>query len=153
MSQEKETSRQLVEVQDAFTQWRLHDKQPGVRIPEALWDQAVDLVRSFRLSRVATALKLNATELKRRALEAGVTAKDIKARRRSKRQSKKKPAQKFVAIKMADEGPQPSKPVLEVMRSGWHLKLTRQDGAQLELQPPAFDLQQVCVLVESFLAP
>lgn len=49
----------------AFARWR--DTTPlGARIPEALWSRAVELARAHGVARVATALRLDYTRLKRR---------------------------------------------------------------------------------------
>jgi len=49
----------------AFARWR--DTTPlGARIPETLWSRAVELARTHGVARVATALRLDYTRLKRR---------------------------------------------------------------------------------------
>jgi hypothetical protein len=55
-------------VRDAFEQWR--SKSTGRRrIPEELWQAAVDLSGSYRLSRIAAELKLDYNRLRRRVQE------------------------------------------------------------------------------------
>ena len=62
----------LVRGQHRFQAWREH-RMPGGRIPQALWDLAVQLAKAHGVSRTATALGLDYYGLKKRA-EAGATA-------------------------------------------------------------------------------
>ena len=55
----------LEEVSEHFERWRTH-KTKGERIPESLWFEAIKLVSDYPLSRVCRALRLSATDLKRR---------------------------------------------------------------------------------------
>lgn len=58
----------LAEVAKRFAQWR-RTHASGTRIPEWLWDRAVELALQHGLSRVATALKLGYYQLKKRVAE------------------------------------------------------------------------------------
>jgi hypothetical protein len=55
----------LDQVKDRFEHWRATRPKRG-RIPEALWEAAVDLTRDYAISRVAKTLRLSYTDLKRR---------------------------------------------------------------------------------------
>jgi hypothetical protein len=52
-----------------FLAWR-QQRQPGYRIPETLWQLAVRLVRTYGLSRTATALRLDYYRLKKQVAAA-----------------------------------------------------------------------------------
>ena len=49
-----------------FAQWR-QSRIPGTRIPEALWNQAVELAGRYGVSRTAKALRVGFHELQKRA--------------------------------------------------------------------------------------
>lgn len=51
-----------------FDQWRRSASSPG-RIPDSLWNLAVELAREHGLSRTATALKLGYYDLKKQVTE------------------------------------------------------------------------------------
>jgi hypothetical protein len=58
----------LQQLAEQFTHWRQSRRTPyGPRIPEALWTEAVRLVQSLPLTRVAKALHLKPHTLKRRS--------------------------------------------------------------------------------------
>jgi len=60
-----ETQSRLQEVTAKFSRWRT-TRKPRSRIPEELWQAAVDLAPLYSTHHVARALRLNYTELKRR---------------------------------------------------------------------------------------
>ena len=60
-----ETQSRLQEVSAIFAHWRRNGK-PRNRIPEELWQAAVDLAPCCSTHRIAKALRLNYTELKHR---------------------------------------------------------------------------------------
>lgn len=60
-----ETQSHLQTVSAIFAQWRSTHKPRG-RIPEELWQAAVDLAPCYSTRRIAQALRLNYTELKHR---------------------------------------------------------------------------------------
>ena len=66
----------LEEATEHFEQWRRH-KRKGDRIPEQLWSEAVELVSSYGVSRVARTLRLSGTDLNKRRgiVEAGRNGK------------------------------------------------------------------------------
>jgi hypothetical protein len=64
-------SRALVEVQVALEGWRRAHGGRGVRIPEEVWERAVEVARGEGLSRTARALGVDAERLRARM---GVTA-------------------------------------------------------------------------------
>lgn len=55
----------LEKIQEKFGTWRNNKKKRG-RIPKALWEAAVNLSKDYSLGRIATTLRLNYRELKRR---------------------------------------------------------------------------------------
>jgi hypothetical protein len=55
----------LEEVAEHFERWR-SNKRKGERIPEQLWSEAVDLVNSYGVSRVARTLRLGGRDLNQR---------------------------------------------------------------------------------------
>lgn len=57
----------VAEVQPALAAWR-KQREPREPIPEPLWQDLVRMARSYQLSPVAQALRVNYTSLKRRAL-------------------------------------------------------------------------------------
>lgn len=60
-----ETPSRLQEVSALFAQWR-STRKPRTRIPEQLWQAAVDLSPFYATHRIARALRLNYSELKDR---------------------------------------------------------------------------------------
>jgi hypothetical protein len=56
----------LVRAQQQFQAWR-DQRTPGTRIPQALWEIAVQLVKVHGVSRTAAALRLDYYSLKQRA--------------------------------------------------------------------------------------
>lgn len=54
----------LAQVQKQFTQWRQH-RSPGRRIPPKLWEAAVTLAERVPASKVAKALRLSYTDLRK----------------------------------------------------------------------------------------
>ena len=152
MQENKEPLRRLAETQDAFTQWRVHVKKPGLRIPEDLWKKALDLLDSFSVSRVASGLKLNATELKQRAVAAGCLP-DVPVKRRKKSSPRKRmeetlPA--FMELAVTGDVAVPCSERSEP-RNGWRLTWTRSDGVRLEVEPPAMEWARLDAVVHSFL--
>lgn len=62
----------LEEAAEHFERWRMH-KRKGDRIPEKLWSEAVGLVSTYGVSRVARTLRLGGRDLnKRRAMTEAV---------------------------------------------------------------------------------
>ena len=57
-----ESTLTLEAVADHFEQWR-RNKKKGERIPQTLWDEAIDLVETHGVSRVTRTLRLSATDL------------------------------------------------------------------------------------------
>ena len=152
MHENKEALRRLAETQNAFTQWRIHEKQPGVRIPERLWNKAMDLLGDFSIARVASGLKLNGTELKNRAVAAGrLPDVPVKRRKKSSRSNLNEgPLPTFLKLEVTGGGSEPA-PGQSASRNGWRLTWTRSDGGRLEVEPPALDLTQLDAMVHSFL--
>ena len=59
------THPRLQEFSAIFAEWR-STRKPRSRIPEALWQAAIDLAPFYSIHRIARALRLNYTELKHR---------------------------------------------------------------------------------------
>ena len=55
----------LDEVAEHFAQWR-GNKKKGERIPQPLWNEAVELVETHGVSQVTRTLRLSATDLNKR---------------------------------------------------------------------------------------
>ena len=60
-----ESALTLEEVAKHFEQWR-GNKRKGDRIPEQLWSEALDLVKTYGVSRVARTLRLGGQDLNKR---------------------------------------------------------------------------------------
>jgi hypothetical protein len=73
MKTANEASLTLPEVADHFQQWRSR-KQPGARIPDHLWHEAISLVGAYQVTQITRTLRLSSTDLnkrRRRPLPAG----------------------------------------------------------------------------------
>lgn len=60
------TRTELERVREAFEQWRRTRRQ-GMRIPEPLWDLAVELTEAYSLTQICQTLRVEYNHLKRRA--------------------------------------------------------------------------------------
>jgi hypothetical protein len=63
---------EFMRVKEAFKSWR--SQKRSRRIPEALWCQAVDLVKRYSISSVSRGLVLSWNELKKRCDSKGIGA-------------------------------------------------------------------------------
>lgn len=152
MSQAKNELRTLAETQKIFTDWRL-TKRRGTRIPDELWSKAFELLPHFTVKKVAIALRLNNTDLKRRAVEAGVIEADERSKNKSP-QAETKPKQKknkFIEMVLPTTEGVPAKGVVDESGKGWLITLTRLDGTRLEIIPPEFNEALMHGLVRNFL--
>jgi len=127
-----ETRLTLQEVAEHFQQWR-NMKQPGERIPDHLWREAISLVGANGVTQVTRTLRLSSTDFnkRRRLIKAGQRQPDAEG------------GTAFVEInpKLMDRA-------LEPAAAGW-LELERPDGLRLRIQPtPGADL---LALVERFM--
>jgi len=152
MNQDKTELRNLAETQHAFTSWRLN-KKGKEPIPEELWEKAFTLLSRYSVSKLAGALRLNGTDLKRRALAAGVLVEEGKPGKMNV--AKEKVAQepkkhRFVEMTLPAEKTNP-KAAQETSVNGWCLRLTRGDGTRLEISPPEFNDSRMHALVQGFL--
>lgn len=150
MSSEKNELRKLAEVQKMFTDWRLKRKGRET-IPDHLWQTAMDLLSEFTLTKVAKALRLNGTELKMRATQAGICEpKEVKKKRKATSSRSKGAASTFVEVLIGDgknDDRRDGKP-----DRGWRIQVRRKDGAQMEITPPpGFGDYGVQALVLAFL--
>jgi hypothetical protein len=57
---------QLTHVADRFDHWRQTRTTPAEPIPQYLWEQAIALIATFPMTRVATRLRVSGGELKKR---------------------------------------------------------------------------------------
>jgi hypothetical protein len=114
-----ETPLTLQEVAEHFEQWR-RGKHKGERIPEQLWQEAVGLVGSYGVSRVARTLRLGGRDLNKRR---GVTTTG---------QPRQGPSSKttFVEIDPVADGQAPGPKA-----SALWMELERPDGLRLRIQP------------------
>jgi len=65
MKARSESTWTLEEVARHFKQWR-SAKKKGERIPEHLWNEAVDLVGTYAVSQITRTLRLSGTDLNKR---------------------------------------------------------------------------------------
>ncbi len=65
MKARAESTLTLEEVTEHFAQWR-RNKKNGERIPQPLWDEAIELVETHGVSQVTRTLRLSATDLNKR---------------------------------------------------------------------------------------
>lgn len=63
---QRELPKDLARVRSRFLAWREH-RQAGSRIPLSLWEQAVELVTQYGVSRTSEVLRLDYYSLKKRA--------------------------------------------------------------------------------------
>jgi hypothetical protein len=108
----------LQDVSAFFAQWR-GTRKPRSRIPEHLWQAAVDLAPFYSIHQIARALRLNYTELKHRIKE----------------RPPDQPAAEFIEIDMGHI--LPAAPCLLELRSptGFELKIHNFDRLQSQLAP------------------
>jgi hypothetical protein len=120
-------------VADHFQQWRSR-KQPGARIPDHLWHEAISLVGTYGVTQITRTLRLSSTDFnkRRRLIEAGQHQPDAAG------------AATFVEInpRRVDRTPAPA------AAAGW-LELERPDGWRLRIQPTLG--AELLALVERFM--
>jgi hypothetical protein len=152
MSQDKTELRILAETQHAFTSWRLKKKKLEP-IPDGLWEKAFSLLSRYSVSKVAGALRLNGTDLKRRAIAAGALVENGKPTKRdiAKKKVAQEPENRFVEMMLPAEKEDPKAGHVETSVNGWCLTLTRADGTRLEICPPEFNDSRMQALVQGFL--
>lgn len=160
MDQHKEEPHlaRLAKTQNAFTQWRLNKKHAREPIPESLWQLACELLDHFRPWRVASALKLNMTDLKRRAVEAGMVLDSTESGDLSKPETEiegptqsSQPGPQFVELKMpADQEHDLMNPDGVAARD-WRLVWSRPDGMRLEIHTPGLSMEHLQAIATSFV--
>ena len=128
-----ETPLTLQEVAEHFEQWR-RGKRKGERIPEQLWQEAVDLVDSYGVSQVSRTLRLGGRDLNKRR---GMTTAGRHRRGASSKTT-------FVEIDpvVCGEAPEPTGSAL------W-MELERPDGLRLRIRPS--HRGDLLALVERFM--
>ena len=123
----------LPEVAEHFQQWRSM-KQPGERIPDQLWREAISLVGTYGITQITRTLHLSSTDFNkhRRFIEA------------DQRQPDAAGATAFVEInpQRMDRAPEPA------ASAGW-LELERPDGLRLRIHPT--QSAELLALVERFM--
>jgi hypothetical protein len=109
---------QLQEVAAVFAQWRTA-RAPRSRIPQHLWQAAVNLAPCYSIHQIARALRLNYTALKHRI----------------KKRPPDQPAPEFIEIDL--QGLSSAAPCVLELRSptGFELKIHNVDRLQLQLEP------------------
>ena len=113
-----ETQSRLQTVSAIFAQWR-STRTPRSRIPEQLWQAAVDLAPLYSIHHIARALRLNYTELKHRI----------------RKQPSQEQRTEFIEIDMRQLLPK-APCVLELRSpSGFELKIHSFDRIQSQLAP------------------
>jgi hypothetical protein len=128
-----ESSLTLPEVTEHFQQWR-NMKQPGERIPDHLWREAISLVGTYGVTQITRALHLSSTDFnkRRRLIEAGQRQPDAAGETA------------FVEI-----NPQRTDQTLEPTDAAGWLELERPDGLRLRIQPTQG--ADLLALVERFM--
>jgi len=114
-----ETALTLEEVAEHFEQWR-RSKKRGQRIPERLWDEAVNLVGTYGVSEITRILRLSGTDFNKR--------RGIVGPGKRRRGSAAKTA--FVEIDRAGVDQ-----VLKPEATGTWMELERPDGLRLRIGP------------------
>ena len=161
MSDEKNELRILAETQTAFTNWRNANKK-GTTIPDSLWEQSLALLSDFSLTKTARALRLNGTDLKRKAIAAGIiTGEELQTKGKTtkekpKEKSKEKPKEKpkentFVEMLLPAEQEKSVGKTDGKTANGWRIILSRNDGTRLEIIPPEFSDTRMGTFVHGFL--
>ena len=114
-----EASLTLPEVADHFQLWR-NKKQPGERIPDQLWREAISLLDAYQVTQITRTLRLSSTDFnkRRRLIEAG------------QRQPDGAGETAFVELK-----PQRMDRAQEPAAAAMWMELERPDGLRLRLQP------------------
>ena len=133
MKTSSEASLTLPEVADHFQQWR-NMKQPGERIADQLWREAISLVGAYGVTQITRTLHLSSTDFnkRRRLIEAGHRQPDAAGETT------------FVEI-----NPQHLEQSSEAAAAGGWLELARPDGWRLRLQPTQG--AELLALVERFM--
>ena len=123
----------LPEVADHFQQWR-NKKQPGERIPDQLWREAISLVGANGVTQITRTLCLSGTDFnkRRRLIEADQCQPDTAGEAA------------FVEIN-PQHMDHPQEPTAA---AGW-LELERPDGLRLRIQPTQD--AELLALVERFM--
>lgn len=125
---------ELAELAERFAHWRQTRADRSERIPQSLWDQAVELSTVLAHCRVAKQLRLNPGELKKRLLASG---------RRTAEAATEAPSA-FVELPALC-------PAVGASPAPLAVEFERADGARMRLQYPA--VAPLGVLVRAFLEP
>ncbi|CAM2064850.1 hypothetical protein SCOR_05715 [Sulfidibacter corallicola] len=158
MDQEEPHWARLARTQHAFTQWRLHKKHAREAIPETLWQLACELLGHFRPWRVASALKLNVTDLKQRAVEAGMVLESTELGDLPKSEAEMEgfaespqPGPQFVEFKMPAGQEHDLRSPDRVAARGWRLVWSQPDGMRLEIHAPGLSMDHLQAIATTFV--
>jgi hypothetical protein len=134
--QGKEVERELSleEIKRHFSQWR-SKKNRRKRIPERLWNEAVNLVGRYSVNQVSKALAVDYVKLKTKAAAVG---KATLANRSS--------APTFVETRLE----QVFSPMM-ANKGGWQLQVERSDGGKLKIQAPNLDEGSLRAVLKGFM--
>lgn len=131
-----------------FDDWRL-TKKPGERIPENLWDLAVDLTARYSMNEVNRTLKLGWDYFKRRILQKrGENREQMKV----SKEFSKNPAS-FLEVKLdaPDHNMNSFTMFSPPSKTDWTFEIFKSDGSHLRLTMPmstssnlGINLTQIC---------
>lgn len=117
-------------VKDRFDTWRRTREKQGP-IPEALWQDAIHLLQTYSQNKVAKALRVNATELKKKAMTFQAPGDSISFTETNWRE-----------VSLMAKTTQPDH---------WTLTLEHPNGFHLRLQSPHFNGTHCEGLIKLFL--
>lgn len=133
-----ESTLTLETVGDHFEQWR-SSKKKGERIPEQLWQEAIDLLDRYGISQVTRTLRLSGSDLNKRR---GITARARRAKVTKTHDTRLDTA--FVEI-----DPQAIAPSSQRNATASWLELQRPDGLCLRVHPS--EGSELLALVDRFM--
>ena len=133
-----ESTLTLEAVAEHFAQWR-SSKRRGDRIPEPLWQEAVDLLDRYRISQVTHTLRLSGADLNKRR---GITARG----RCRKSAAVKENDASATFVEVTDQAAAQTAGLNA--KAGW-LELHRPDGMRLHIHPS--DGRELLALVDHFM--
>ncbi len=111
-----ESTLTLEEVAEHFEHWR-KSKKRGERIPQPLWDEAIELVQTHGVSQVTRTLRLSATDLNKRR---GIVRAN---------QGRQSPVAEAAFVEV-----EPVQPPVADAEAVW-MELERPDGMRLRIRP------------------
>ena len=133
-----ESTLTLETVAEHFEQWR-SSKKKRERIPEQLWQEAIDLLNRYGISQVTRTLRLSGSDLNKRR---GMTARARRAKLTKTKDTRRDTA--FVEI-----DPQAVAQSSERNATTSWLELQRPDGLRLRIHPG--ERRELLTLVDCFM--